>query len=580
MVSLTEIQEIPPKNLILLVGSPGVGKTAFCEQTVLQNLASDNPVIYVTTKSSPSEVEKDLRERGLIDSRLISFIDAYNETVGLSVSDRPDTLLADCEDLSSIGIAISKLEERSGKKGNLLVFDSLTSPYLFSRSEILRFLRRTLSSFAAKGNSVLACFDEGSGKEEDLVAMMSISTCVLRIEAKQGTRTLHIVKHPRLSPTSIEVPTDEVWEKKIIDSELWDRENVKRITEGIMGGKEEVLPALEINVFWLNLARWSAIFWNPKKLPEIIYNFAVEYSSYAGDMIALSPWHIRLIFKMLIPNSFSNVKDMKKLFQKFLDPRHIKPRRYGIVEYLEDISKTDEHYFRVHECFECCGLENVGTTLALSTLYIPGICQGFEKEERHWNAIETKCMGLGDPYCEFKLVPRETDELERFLEKDSSVTARIHDRIMERLMGFMLHEKPLVERPRLGANFLMGGEMNSFAMAREMYRTATRLGAARLGKEVGECLFSSGFSENEAEKRLLHLFRHCKVGKVSLGKTIKMEDSRESLWTKFYPSKWKEPCCYFTTGFLNGFFSTIKNQHVREIRCIAMGDPYCEWEFR
>jgi hypothetical protein len=30
----------------------------------------------------------------------------------------------------------------------------------------------------------------------------------------------------------------------------------------------------------------------------------------------------------------------------------------------------------------------------------------------------------------------------------------------------------------------------------------------------------------------------------------------------------------------NGFFSAVKNQHVKETKCIAMGDPYCEWEFR
>jgi len=34
----------------------------------------------------------------------------------------------------------------------------------------------------------------------------------------------------------------------------------------------------------------------------------------------------------------------------------------------------------------------------------------------------------------------------------------------------------------------------------------------------------------------------------------------------------------FTTGFLNGLFSAVKNQHVREVKCIAAGDPYCEWE--
>ena len=35
---------------------------------------------------------------------------------------------------------------------------------------------------------------------------------------------------------------------------------------------------------------------------------------------------------------------------------------------------------------------------------------------------------------------------------------------------------------------------------------------------------------------------------------------------------------FLTTGFLNGFFSVVKNQHVREVKCIAAGDPYCEWE--
>jgi len=41
----------------------------------------------------------------------------------------------------------------------------------------------------------------------------------------------------------------------------------------------------------------------------------------------------------------------------------------------------------------------------------------------------------------------------------------------------------------------------------------------------------------------------------------------------------EEPSCYFTTGFLNGFFSAVKNQHVKETKCISMGDPHCEWEF-
>jgi predicted hydrocarbon binding protein len=40
----------------------------------------------------------------------------------------------------------------------------------------------------------------------------------------------------------------------------------------------------------------------------------------------------------------------------------------------------------------------------------------------------------------------------------------------------------------------------------------------------------------------------------------------------------EEPSCFFTTGFLNGLFSAVKTKRVREVKCMAAGDPYCEWE--
>ena len=40
----------------------------------------------------------------------------------------------------------------------------------------------------------------------------------------------------------------------------------------------------------------------------------------------------------------------------------------------------------------------------------------------------------------------------------------------------------------------------------------------------------------------------------------------------------EETSHFLTACFLNGLFSTVKNQHVREVKCIAAGDPYCEWE--
>jgi KaiC/GvpD/RAD55 family RecA-like ATPase len=118
-VSLTQIQGATKKS-ILLVGPPEVGKSAFCKQPILQSLAVDRPVIFVTTERRPSKAEKVLRERelGEIEPGSLNFIDTYNETVSVSVSDRPDTIRVDCANLSSIGIAISKLQNRIGKKAS------------------------------------------------------------------------------------------------------------------------------------------------------------------------------------------------------------------------------------------------------------------------------------------------------------------------------------------------------------------------------------------------------------------------------------------------------------------------------
>ena len=90
--------------MILLVGPPGAGKSTFCYQVALQSLAMDKPIIFVTTEYGPSEAEQALRERGLgrIEPGLLSFVNAYHQTVGLSVQDRPDTVHARCEDLSTI----------------------------------------------------------------------------------------------------------------------------------------------------------------------------------------------------------------------------------------------------------------------------------------------------------------------------------------------------------------------------------------------------------------------------------------------------------------------------------------------
>jgi predicted hydrocarbon binding protein len=178
-------------------------------------------------------------------------------------------------------------------------------------------------------------------------------------------------------------------------------------------------------------------------------------------------------------------------------------------------------------------------------------------------------------------VPREISGLRASLEKDNSTVERINEQLISRVMGFLLEGRSLVERPMLGNEFAIAHpDITLTAIASEKCRMALRMGGAKSGKEVGERLMAAGILDDEAVRRILHFLEYCKVGKVTAGETMRIEENRESLYAKILRSKWDEPSCFFTTGFLNGFFSTVKKKHVMETKCIGMGDPYCEWEFR
>jgi predicted hydrocarbon binding protein len=559
---------------------------------VLNGFAMDRPVIFVTTEHGPSEVIDLLRERGMGELPLgvLSFVDAFGETVGATTPERPDTVGANCEDLTSISLAISKLQERIGRRDVLLVFDSLTSPYLFNEKEVFRFMRHCLAKFASEGNSVLALMDEGCGKEEDLGAMMSVADGILRMEVKELSRTLNVVKHPEVEPARIDVPM-EPKQPQVKPPINWDLIVLRPFLQSIMKGKVLRREAGDfVNLFWPNLSHWSCMLWDPKGFPTMLYEMNKYETASGEESIPGMPWGLRLFFRVwpslqslgLYPKSLSKVKDMKKM-SKAIPSMTVDKERSGIMEYLEDVSKTDEHYFRIYENCDCVGLENIGMTIASHIPpMIAGFCKMVEKDGKEWNAIETKCMGLGDPYCEFKLVPGEIDELKASLEKDSSLVERIHERLMERLMGFLLDDKPLIERPKLGSevhlHVVLHG-MGFLNLAGERYRRAQMMGAARSAKKIGERLMEAGLSEDEALKRVLHFLEYCKVGEVTLGETVRIRDNCECLRTTIFKHE-KQPSCFFTTGFLNGLFSAVKNQHVREVRCVAAGDPYCEWEFR
>jgi KaiC/GvpD/RAD55 family RecA-like ATPase len=139
-MSLAKIQEAPQRSLILLVGPPGAGQSTFCQQTILDRVAAGRSVPFVTTGRAVPAIIRMLSEKGLGTSAPEgpSFVDALATTVGSANPERSEAPGANGEDLNSINISIAKLQHGFGTRNIFLDFDSLTSPYLFTKEETFR----------------------------------------------------------------------------------------------------------------------------------------------------------------------------------------------------------------------------------------------------------------------------------------------------------------------------------------------------------------------------------------------------------------------------------------------------------
>jgi predicted hydrocarbon binding protein len=440
-------------------------------------------------------------------------------------------------------------------------------------------MRLFLSRLAAEGNSVVVLVDEGCGKSEDLVAMMSVADGVIRMEVEAGSRLVHVVKHPRVAPTTIETP---VTGSTVLDFAKCDPKVLAGLMEWLYTQRPGKPMRTEVpdfvHLFWLHLAVWSGMLWDPRRFPAMAYESWKQLELTALDLLSSAlPWHRKLLMKLFVPKSLSEVRDMRRFSSRRVGPG-FEDMGYAIAEYVADASKTDEHYFRLYENGSCWGFDHAGARLAHPVCgAMAGWLQAFERDERDWNVVETECIGVGSPYCELKAVPGETDELRDFLLAiDSSVVEKVHDRLMDQLVGFLVRGEPLAERPRLGSGIwfiVLEDSTSMFALFSERYRIALRMGGAKVGKETGEHLMDAGLEADEAIRRIIDFMNYCNVGKVALGKTIRVRENCET-----FGLATGEPSCFFTTGFLNGLYSAVKNQHVREVKCIAAGDPYCEWE--
>ncbi len=98
---------------------------------------------------------------------------------------------------------------------------------------------------------------------------------------------------------------------------------------------------------------------------------------------------------------------IKRLRDKFIMGEILfKSLGYGIPQITEFSDDPPYLKMRVYHCIECELGHNVGRPFSH---YVRGVIAGFASEifNREMLAKETRCIAMGDPYCEFEAKPKE-----------------------------------------------------------------------------------------------------------------------------------------------------------------------------
>jgi len=153
---------IPMRNVILLSGGPGTGKSIFSQQYIYYGLKKGEPGIYVTLEEHPVAIRENMSNFGW-DSRpfeeqgMFAIIDGFTGGIGKS-AEREKFVVVDPTDvkalIDTIREAIEWIRETSGKAPVRGVIDSVTALYLTKPSvarNIVLQLKKVFSGYGLTG---------------------------------------------------------------------------------------------------------------------------------------------------------------------------------------------------------------------------------------------------------------------------------------------------------------------------------------------------------------------------------------------------------------------------------------------
>jgi circadian clock protein KaiC len=170
---------LPAGHVYLVEGDPGAGKTTLGMQFLLEGVARDEQVLYVTLAESRSELEKVAASHGFDFSKVEVFEVSPPELAGQSTEQY--TVFHPSE-VELADVMQSILDRVKQVNAHRIVIDSMSEIRMLARDP-LRYRRQvlTLKQFFVGRNSTVLLLDDRTGDRHDL-QLQSIAHGAIRLE--------------------------------------------------------------------------------------------------------------------------------------------------------------------------------------------------------------------------------------------------------------------------------------------------------------------------------------------------------------------------------------------------------------
>jgi KaiC/GvpD/RAD55 family RecA-like ATPase len=186
--------EVPLGSNILLVGPPGVGKTALSETLLCECLQNGIQALMITLDSPPKDVRKRLLNRGIDlggETERIAFVDGYSWLVGESTEPYHVRNLSNISDLSVKMIsAINALG-----KGVFFIVDSISTLLLYNaENEVQRFIEVNVARMKNTESVGLWVVEQGIHSASFYNVLRHMADGVLEMRFEEGDELKRFVR--------------------------------------------------------------------------------------------------------------------------------------------------------------------------------------------------------------------------------------------------------------------------------------------------------------------------------------------------------------------------------------------------